>query len=448
MSEAQKQWAATAGTGVAETSWFSDLSTLFLVSVCPVAVFFFHYVYTVLGGNEMALVHEIWAGGDLRAGFAAVFSKVPPQTPRAWATIGVWAAYGMASQLLVPGKEFRGPISPKGNVPVYKANGFQCYLLTLALFFGGWHQGWFNPAQVVDDLGSIFTCLNISSLLFCVFLTLKGLYFPSSSDAGSSGSLIYDYYWGTELYPRVGPLDIKVWTNCRFGMMGWAMLILCYAAKQLEATGTISDSMLVSVGLQQLYIAKFFLWEAGYWCTMDICHDRAGFYICWGCLVWVPSLYTSPAWYLVKNPVTLGPVLASMIFVAGAAMIYLNYDCDRQRKVFRATNGQTPVWGQLPTFIEAYYTTAKGKTQKSLLLTSGWWAVARHFHYAPEITAAFCWSVPALFENVSAYLYVIFLTVLLVHRAYRDDERCRSKYGKYWEQYCEVVPYKILPFLI
>ena len=74
--------------------------------------------------------------------------------------------------------------------------------------------------------------------------------------------------------------------------------------------------------------------------------------------------------------------------------------------------------------------------------------MARHFHYAPEISAAFCWSVPALFENASAYLYVMFLTVLLVHRAYRDDERCRSKYGKYWEQYCEVVPYKILPFVI
>merc|ERR1719443_1955475 len=54
VSEAQKQWAATAGTGVAETSWFSDLSTLFLVSVCPVAVFFFHYVYTVLGGRGPA----------------------------------------------------------------------------------------------------------------------------------------------------------------------------------------------------------------------------------------------------------------------------------------------------------------------------------------------------------------------------------------------------------
>ncbi len=30
---------------------------------------------------------------------------------------------------------------------------------------------------------------------------------------------------------------------------------------------------------------KFFHWEMGYVNTMDIQHDRAGFYICWGCLV-------------------------------------------------------------------------------------------------------------------------------------------------------------------
>ena len=32
----------------------------------------------------------------------------------------------------------------------------------------------------------------------------------------------------------------------------------------------------------------------------------AGFYICWGCLVWVPSIYTSPGMYLVNHPVNLG----------------------------------------------------------------------------------------------------------------------------------------------
>lgn len=68
---------------------------------------------------------------------------------------------------------------------------------------------------------------------------------------------------------------------------------------------------------------------------MDIMHDRAGYYICWGCLVWVPSVYTSPAMYLVKHPMVLGPVLAGAVFAAGVACIYINYDSDRQRQVFR-----------------------------------------------------------------------------------------------------------------
>lgn len=63
-----------------------------------------------------------------------------------------------------------------------------------------------------------------------------------------------------ELYPRIGEsFDIKTWTNCRMGMMSWAVLILCYAAKQRQLYGAVADSMLVSVALLQLYIFKFFL---------------------------------------------------------------------------------------------------------------------------------------------------------------------------------------------
>ena len=65
---------------------------------------------------------------------------------------------------------------------------------------------------------------------------------------------------GMELYPRIGrDLDIKTWTNCRMGMMGWAVLILAYALRQFQTYGHISDSMLVSVALMELYIFKFFL---------------------------------------------------------------------------------------------------------------------------------------------------------------------------------------------
>jgi 7-dehydrocholesterol reductase len=85
------------------------------------------------------------------------------------------------------------------------------------------------------------------------------------------------------------------------------------------------------------------------------------------------------------------------------------------------------------------------RDEEEHLLASGWWAVARHFHYLPEITASFFWTAPALFGKLPPYLYVIFLTVLLIDRSVRDDTRCSLKYGKYWKKYCELVPYKIIP---
>ena len=39
-----------------------------------------------------------------------------------------------------------------------------------------------------------------------------------------------------ELYPRIGKnFDIKVLTNCRFGVMSWAVLAVTYCIKQVNA---------------------------------------------------------------------------------------------------------------------------------------------------------------------------------------------------------------------
>jgi 7-dehydrocholesterol reductase len=316
----------------------------------------------------------------------------------------------------------------------------------LVTYLSLWWFGIFNPSIVYDHLGEIFSALIFGSFIFCIFLYLKGRVAPSSTDSGSCGNIIIDFYWGMELYPRIGKnFDIKVFTNCRFGMMSWAVLAVTYCIKQYEANGRVADSMLVNTILMLVYVSKFFWWEDGYWNTMDIAHDRAGFYICWGCLVWVPSIYTSPGMYLVNHPVNLGAQLAVYILIAGILCTYINYDCDRQRKEFRRTNGKCLVWGKAPAKIQAAYTTTTGETKTSLLLTSGWWGLSRHFHYVPEILAAFLWTAPALFNHFLPYFYVMFLTILLFDRAKRDDDRCRSKYGKYWKLYCEKVPYRIVP---
>jgi len=134
---------------------------------------------------------------------------------------------------------------------------------------------------------------------------------------------------------------------------------------------------------------------------MDIAHDRAGYYLCWGCLNWVPGIYTSPALYLIRNPVQLGLPLSCLIFLAGVSCVFVNYSADRQRQEFRRVNGKMKVWGKAPKMVKAQYKTKSGEIKTSLLLASGWWGLARHFHYVPEILGAFFWTLPGLFDNVS-----------------------------------------------
>jgi 7-dehydrocholesterol reductase len=426
--------------------WIHETAVpLFLLVVCPPTVFVFWHVNVALGGSFSAF-WEIVQQQGLVGTVWGIWKPLFFGSATAWALLGSFALFQLILMKIVPGKPFLGPLTPQGNLPIYKANGLACYLITVAVFFiGAFGFGWFSPTIIYDNLGPIFGALNLFSWAFCGFLYFKGKYFPSSTDCGSSGNPLFDYYWGTELYPRIFGWDLKQFTNCRFGMMSWGLILLSYAAKQAQLYG-LADSMVVAVGLQLLYITKFFVWETGYLRSLDIMHDRAGFYICWGCLVWVPCIYTSSTLYLVHHPVHLGTQLATAFFLAGAASIIINYLADRQRQVVRAKNGLCMVWRRPPYLIQASFV-QNGETKQSLLLASGWWGIARHFHYIPEIAGAFFWAVPALFDNFMPYFYVSYLTILLLDRAFRHDKRCAEKYGEAWDLYCERVPYKMIPYI-
>ena len=430
--------------------WFNmrnSLGPLFLILLCPPFVMLMWYTNTELGGS----LGDLW-NLMIQQGFVQttwyIWKPYFWGSATAWLVILSFVVFELALMRLLPGKIVHGPITPKGNIPVYKANGVLAFVTTLTVFcvatFG---LGLFSATILYDNLGYILGALNIFSLLFCVMLYIKGRFFPSSTDASTTNNVIFDYYWGTELYPQILGWHLKKFITCRFGMMSWGLLLISYCAKQ-EAFGGLANSMVISVALQLLYIAKFYVWEHGYLRSLDIMHDRAGFYICWGCMVWVPCIYTSPSMYLVLHPVHLSIGWATVISSLGVAGIIINYLADKQRLLTRATAGNCKIWGQKPVTLLAHYKTEEGEAKQSILLASGWWGIARHFHYVPELAAAFFWSVPALFENFSPYFYVCFLTILLFDRAFRDDKRCAKKYGEDWRKYCKLVPYKIVPLLV
>lgn len=430
------------------------LGPLFLMLTTPAFSIVLAHVCSSMGGDFVEFFKLCISNGSnpIVGIIQTIYSIWPsPWDLQAWKMIISFLSFELVLQRYMPGKTFVATTTPKGNKPTYVDNGMASYLFTLFTFLLLTYVGLIRPALVYDKFGEILSAMNVFALLFCVMLLVKGHVAPSSTDSGTNGSHIMDFYWGMELYPRIFGWDVKMFTNCRAGMMFWAVGILCFAHKNAEVNGgTMKIGMAVNVALQLIYISKFFHWEMGYMCSMDIQHDRAGYYICWGCLVWVPSVYTSHSFYLAKHAPDLSLLVAFCIFLPGVLCIWINYDADNQRSIFRATNGECFIWGHKPKKIVAEYTCGtSGEAKKSLLLVDGWWKVSRHFHYIPEILGSFFWSLPALNTAfVGPYFYVVFLTILLVDRAFRDDDRCRRKYKQYWESYCTEVPYKIIPFIL
>ena len=166
----------------------------------------------------------------------------------------------------------------------------------------------------------------------------------------------------------------------------------------------------------------------------------------WGPLAFMPLVHNLQTLHLVRQPgLALGWGGAAAWVLFGFLMIWVNYDADTQRHRVRAANGKCDVWGKPAEFIRATYKTNDGKQHESLLLVCGWHQIARHFHYVPDIVLLCLYTFPSNSWSPLPHLYTIYLTTLLVDRTFRIDARCHAKYGKFWEEYVERVPWKLVP---
>lgn len=298
---------------------------------------------------------------------------------------------------------------------------------------------------------------------------------------GRTGNMLYDWFIGRELNPRVtlpifGEIDIKAWCELRPGMLGWIIMDLAFIMKQYRNFGRVTDSIVLVTLAHAVYSLDSLYMEPAILTTMDIIQDGFGMMLSFGDLVWVPFTYSLQTRYLSVYPVDLGFNGIAAVVAVQSFGYYVFRSVNNEKNRFR-TNPDDPRVSHLK-----YIETAAG----SRLLISGWWGMARHINYLGDWFMSWSYVLPTalagyVIQNAAThpltagqadayffrdtygkyvvpgeakgwgmiftYFFMVYFAVLLVHRERRDEEKCRRKYGKDWDRYVEHVPWRIIPYV-
>lgn len=361
-------------------------------------------------------------------------SHVAAPTLTAVALYGGWFAVQALLQLYAPGRWVKGAELDDGTRLDYKLNGWSSWWLTLAGVAALVWSGVLPATVLYDNFGPLLTVVNLFAFGLALYLYLYGKRHPHGERP--SGRFFYDYFVGTALNPRIGRFDWKLFCEARPGLILWVLLDLSIAAKQHALHGTVTTPMLLVCAFQCFYILDYYFHEEAILGTWDIRHERFGWMLAWGDLLWVPFTYTLQAMYLLHHPFELS-LWATLGLVTLNIIGYTIFrGANIQKHNFRK-HPHRPIGGRRPDVIK----TARG----SLLLTSGWWGMARHINYFGDLIMALTWCMCTGFSHLLPYFYIVYFTCLLVHRERRDNAFCHHKYGADWEEYQRRVPWRIVP---
>ncbi|RWS12313.1 7-dehydrocholesterol reductase-like protein [Dinothrombium tinctorium] len=424
----------------------SPLIMLILIIVCPYLDLVLLYV--VIKRNSD--LNEILKKENLFELFKNALKEVQWQKIEYLLIIMLLLLWSGFSCVGLGGDTFFGPQLPNGAKAKYLRSGFRFYMLSLLLFVP--LMAYFKVLNFYNNFVTFAAYLNLFGIFLSIFLFIKGKYFPSNGYNRSSGNFIIDFFCGIELNPRIGEhLDLKQMMICRFLMIIWQLILMMAWKANYELTNESGEpnwAITANVLIQSMFIAKFLYNEDLYMATFDVVSEHFGFYSAWGFLL-LPTFYPLPILYLVKHSPIAGFGFIKFITVVamGATMILLRFMNDNQRYMTRQTNGKFNIWGKPAKVINAVYTDENNKKVQTVLLASGFWGWARHLNYTFEFGVFLCWSLPASFESPIPYFPLFILLALLIHRVFRDENKCRIKYGEYWEEYCQLVPYRLIPYV-
>lgn len=367
-----------------------------------------------------------------------------------WLTYFAFFVVQIALAAFVPGITMYGMPTSTGERLVYHCNGYLCYYICIWGFFFVHIFGFLPGSTLADNFGGYLVASMVIADVTSVYWYIYGLYTtdPRNGTNTSSGSVIYDFFMGTVLYPRIGEVDIKMIAECRWSWLTLFLLTTSCALKQYEQSGSISLNMGVMLYAHWLYSNATVKGEHCIPVTWDMFHERYGWMLNFWNICGVPFLYCFQSFYILKNQKsldeTMNPYFVGGIYVL-LTLAYYIFDsancqkatCKQREEITRNTFPQVP-WAVLknPKFL---------KTPHGNLLIDGWYAYARKMQYTGDILMALSWGLACGFSSPLPYFYALFFTCMIIHRQSRDEIRCKEKYGEYWDIYTKAVPNVFVP---
>lgn len=326
----------------------------------------------------------------------------------------------------------------------YPCNGYLTFWASLVaglLHFGGI----FDLTTLVKEYPSFMSTAIILGDIYSVII-------HACHAKGKEIYSIYDFFMGTALHPRVGKLvDVKMVAETR---LSWTLLLMITVGCYLE-TFRLTGSWLNPTGF--MVLAHLLYGQA---CakgehfipyTWDITKEKFGWMLCWWNLAGVPLLYCYQSLFLCKNSWSglVLPPLPGIYYAVISVLLVLMYclwdETNYQKCYFKAEmRGQLIRRDLFPTF--RHIENPKYiKCDQGVLLIDGWYGKARKMHYTADTAMALLWGLGCGFGSFLPYFYFCFFCAMITHRAIRDEERCKRKYGATWDKYLQAVPYRFIP---
>lgn len=164
-------------------------------------------------------------------------------TKRATALYLVFVGTQLLLAFIMPGVVQKGlPLGHLGGkVLDYQCNAYTSTYTTFALVAAAhyFHVGGFDMAEIVDLYGPLLSVASISGF------TLAAVTYVFGERYRMSGNLIYDYFMGSTLNPRLGSVDIKMFCEIRVSWSILFALAMANVVKQYETYGYVSGNAIL-----------------------------------------------------------------------------------------------------------------------------------------------------------------------------------------------------------